>query len=159
VKPGLLAFAVILLFSPPAAALESAEAEAVVTILEALSPERGEQVYYDEEAAGDWFDFDAETDARIPAAGFSRESWRTAYDETLTGLMATIPDAEFEAMYAASETRINASPALDESQKRQLVAEWREELGKARALRASGVQFREVVRPIASRLRRLSPQE
>ncbi|MDW6022633.1 hypothetical protein SAZ10_12795 [Mesorhizobium sp. BAC0120] len=158
-KRALLAFAAILLFLPPTAALENAEVEAVVTILEALSPERGEQVYYDEDAAGDWFDFDAETDARIPAAGFSRESWQRAYDETLKGLMATIPDAEFDAIFAGSESRINASPALDETQKRQMIEDWREELGKARALRASGSQFREVVSPFASRLQRLSPRQ
>src|SRR5690606_11582531 len=108
IKLALLAAIASLFLASYAVALESREAAIVADVLETLASERGEPVYYDEEAADDWYEFDADGDGLIPAAGFTRESWQVAYEQTLKGLVALTPQSEFDAMFGNVEEKVAA---------------------------------------------------
>jgi hypothetical protein len=144
----LLAFA-----APAAQALEPGEAEAVTRILERLSQETSDSVLIGE--ANFWFELDAEIDGLIGAAGFNEGSWRRAYDETLSGLLASIEQAEFDATIAAPVEMLAASPHLTEAQKAEILADFQVSMDELAAERAAGAAHRQVVAPYADRLRRL----
>ena len=139
-----------------ALAFGSGDVAVAVDLLERLSPARGESVYYDEEAAADWYEFDQEESALIPTAGFSPESWRDTYDKTLKGLIALIPQAEYEAIHAGIDEKVASIPGLTDEQKREMVADWREHVARFDALRGEGAAYAETVRPFATRLRLLT---
>ena len=62
IKFALLTALASLFLASYAVALESRQAAIVADVLERLASERGEPVYYDEEAADDWHEFDADGD-------------------------------------------------------------------------------------------------
>lgn len=157
-KLALLAALASLFLVSYAAALDGREAAAVTEVLEALAPDRGEPVYYDEEAADDWYAFDAEGDGLIPAAGFSREGWHTAYERTLKGLIALIPQSDFDAAHDGIEKRIAALHGLTDEQKRELVNDFKAQADRNKIYRAEGAAYAETVRPVAARLRALGDQ-
>lgn len=139
-----------------ALAFGSGDVAIVADILGELSPSRGEAVYYDGEAAYDWYEFDQEEDGLIPAAGFSRESWREAYDKTLKGLIALIPPAEFDAIHKGLGQRVNALQGLTPEARQEMIDEMRKLVDGLRALRVEGQAYAEQVRPFAGRLRELA---
>ncbi|WP_148916923.1 hypothetical protein [Neoaquamicrobium microcysteis] len=149
-----LAVVASLFLASYASALSSSEAGSVVEVLERLVEEHGEPVYYDEEAADEWFELD--TEALIPAAGFSRESWRKAYGNSLKGLMASVPEAEFEAVFAGLEDNVTSIQGLTAEQKREAVSDLRAHVDRARALRAEGASHVDALAPYAERLRALT---
>jgi acylphosphatase len=151
--------AVFLLAVTPAAALEPGQAEAVVGLLERLAPERAETVYYDEEAAIEWFDYDAETEGLIAAAGFTRQTWKMAFDETLKGYIATIPDAEVDAMFGGFEAHVSQLTNISDEDKQSLIHDWRLEMQGFNDLRVEGQQYASVVQPFAARLKVLGEQQ
>lgn len=139
-----------------ALAFGSGDVAVAVDLLERLSPARGESVYYDEDAAADWYEFDQEESALIPAAGFSAESWRETYDNTLKGLIALIPQAEYEAIHAGIDEKVASIPGLTDEQKRDMIADWREHVARFDALREEGETYAQTVRPFSARLRLLT---
>lgn len=149
------AFACAIALSP-ARALETREVEAVVTVLEQLASETGDTVYYDEDAAEEWFEIDEDTSRLIPAAGFSRASWKTAFDRTMTGFIATIPRAEMELMMEEFTDRLGEIAKMTPEQKEEANAMLRAEMGTFEAVRARGAPYRGTVAPYAQRLRKLS---
>lgn len=138
-----------------ALALGNGDVAVVVDVLEELSPARGEGIYYDEEAADDWYEFDQDESGLIPAAGFSRDAWRDTYDKTLKGLIALIPSAEFDAIHEGLKERIDALQGLGERERRELAGEMMERRAALQALRAEGEPYVEAVRPFSRRLRAL----
>lgn len=158
IKLALLAAIASLFLASYAVALESREAAIVADVLETLASERGEPVYYDEEAADDWYEFDADGDGLIPAAGFTRESWQVAYEQTLKGLIALTPQSEFDAMFGNVEEKVAALQGLTAEQKRELAGDFMAEAERVQAYRAEGAAFAEAVRPVAGRLRALGDQ-
>lgn len=143
------ALALLLGLTPPAFALTSAEAEAVVGIVERLAEEMGEGMAT--EAANIFYDYDSLGASLIPAAGFDRQGWRLAYDAVATGYMATIPEDEFNAVFAESLMQLDASP-LPDDQKAMLRAHMDGLVAEARQARLAGMKHADVVRPLQHRL-------
>lgn len=136
--------------STPALALDSRQAEAVVGILEQLAHERGEAVYMD--AAYDWFEFDAEGQGIITAAGFDEQSWVSAYEETLMGYGAGIGEAEIDAQIAQAEAGVAAS-SLSSEQKSAILADFYVQMDAVRAAAREGQAYAAAVAPVRERLR------
>ncbi|WP_353186826.1 hypothetical protein [Bosea sp. (in: a-proteobacteria)] len=136
-----------------AAALETREVEAVVTILERLSVETGRTVFYDERAAREWFEIDAESSRLIPAAGFGEASWKSAFDRTMTGFLAAIPQPELERMTRDFSDRLGK---MTPEHRQMATAMLREQVKHIDALREQGERYRPMVAPYAARLRLLS---
>ncbi|WP_449257495.1 hypothetical protein [Bosea sp. (in: a-proteobacteria)] len=136
-----------------AAALETREVEAVVTILERLSVETGRTVFYDERAAREWFEIDAESSRLIPAAGFGEASWKSAFDRTMTGFLAAIPQPELERMTRDFSGRLGK---MTPEHRQMATAMLREQVKHIDALREQGERYRPMVAPYAARLRLLS---
>lgn len=136
----------------PALALTASEAEAVVGIVELMAEETGEGMVTD--AAEIFFDYDAMEANRIPAAGFSRESWVTAYEAVASGYMATLPQEEFDAIFAEPLARLEASQ-LPEDQKTMLREHMEGLIAEAQETRQQGMAHAEVVRPLQDRLHAL----
>lgn len=157
-KFALLAALASLFLASYAVALESRQAAIVADVLETLAAERGEPVYFDDEAADDWHEFDADGYGLIPAAGFTRESWQVAYEQTMKGLMALMPQSEFDAMFGNVEEKVAALQGLTAEQKRELADDFMAEAERVKAYRAEGAPFAEAVRPVAGRLRALGDQ-
>ena len=153
---GLVVAIAAFLHAAYALAFSSQDAGTVVRILEQLAPERGESVYYDEEAADDWHEFDDEGDRLIPAAGLSRDAWRDVYGKTLKGLIALLPEAEIELLSVDLAEKVAAIPGLDDEQRREALASMQEAVDRLRALRAEGAEHADAVRPYAARLRDLA---
>lgn len=151
-----LVLAVLLLgvTTAPGWALNAQEAKAVVTILELLSPERGEGVYMGEGVAEAWFEYDLEGVHTIMAAGFSEQSWARAYDELLLGYAAGIDLAELEAQIAAAAANVAAS-GLGESDKAEFLADFHAQMAEVKAARLQGVVHADAVAPYWDRLHRL----
>jgi hypothetical protein len=149
---GLLPLLALVLSVAPAKALTRQEAIVVVKLMQALAPEFG-RLAYDEQAADDWFEADAESEGRITHAGFTRESWRTALGATVTGYIACLPEAEFRAKLAAIRERAATRGTLDDAQRRAMLAMVDEIAARLEAMRAAGRAHVEVVRPLAPRLR------
>lgn len=138
--------------SGEALALDQHEAEAVVAILETLAYERGEAVYMD--AAEDWFEFDQNGFGLITGAGFSRESWTEAYDETLLGFAGGIAQAEIDAQIAQAEAGVAASP-LSAEQKEMILADFMAQMDQVREATVVGQQYASAVAPVRGRLQML----
>lgn len=141
---------------PEARALDAREVEAVVTVLEKLASETGRSVFHDEDAAEEWFELDDESSRIIPAAGFSRETWKTAFDSTMTGFIASIPEAEFERMFGEFVDRIAEAGRLTAQQKQEAASILRAEMGWLDTFREQGARYEAVVGPFGGRLRRLT---
>jgi hypothetical protein len=149
---------VILLLSflaSPASALDRDKAASVVDILETLAQASGETVFYDDLAADEWFELDADDSGLIPAAGFGRESWKEAYGQMLKGLIASIPMAEIDEVFGNAEEKIAALPGLSDNQKREAVHEWRVKQAEIAAIRAEGKAYMTVVTPFAPRMMKI----
>lgn len=144
-----LSLGILAIIAGPGVAFDIGEAETVVAILEQLADERGESVYV--QAAADWFEFDAETSGLIAAAGYDEESWTLAYDALLSGYMAAIPEAEYEAMISGPMSRLEAS-ALSEEQKALVREEVERVVAEAREQWQVGTRHADVVRPLVPRL-------
>jgi hypothetical protein len=144
------------LFASPARALTTKEAGAVVTILEKLKAQ-GIDIAYDEDAAEDWFERDADEGKLITKAGFTEKSWKVALDDTMKGFFATIPDAEINTIFDNLRKRMDGSNAKVTAQQKQAVMEmWTEERKKMADLRAQGAAFASTIAPLAPRLRKLT---
>lgn len=140
----------------PAVALDAREAEKVVTVLEKLASKKGGSVYYDEDAAEEWYQIDAESSRLIPAAGFSQKGWKQAFDQTMTGFIASIPQAELEQTVAEFIDRISEAAKMTPQQKQEARAAFREEMGKFDAIRERGARYQDIVKPFGQRLREIS---
>ena len=142
-----------------ASALEKREAETVVTILERLSSETGKTVFYDEEAAQEWFEIDDESSQLIPAAGFSETSWKTAFDQTMTGFIASIPQAELQQMMEEFADKLGELGKMTPEQKKMATEMLQAQMGNFDIIREKGAPYRTVAAPYADRLKRLSKTE
>jgi len=149
-----LVFAISLAI-PAAEALERREIEAVVGVLEKLTSETGNTVYYDEDAAEEWFKTDEEMSELIPAAGFSRRSWKAAFDQTITGFIASVPEAEFDEMIEEFIDKVAEAGKLTPEQKREAAIALRAEMGRLDEVREQGAPYRDLVVPYGPRLRKL----
>lgn len=141
------------------AALETREVEAVVTILERLSAETGKTVFFDEEAAQEWFEIDDESSQLIPAAGFTDASWKDAFDQTMAGFIATISPAELEKMMEEFADKLGEVAKMTTEQKQMVIEMLRAEMGNFDAIRERGAPYRSAVEPYAGRLKLLSRQK
>lgn len=133
----------------PALALDRAEAEAVVGIVETIAADMGEGMVAG--AGGIFYDYDALGAAQIPAAGFDRSEWVDAYEAVVRGYMATIPQAEFDAMFEAPRAQLEGSQ-LPEEQKAALRDHVEGLIAEAQQARQDGMAHVETVRPLADRL-------
>lgn len=145
-------------YALPAAALDSREAGQVVTILEKLVTETGSTVYYDAEAAEEWFQIDDEATGLIAAAGFTRQSWKTAFDQTMTGFIASIPPSELEQLMADFINQFGEAAKMTPEQKAQAASLMGAEMGHFDGIRARGAKYQEFVSPYTPRLRRITFQ-
>lgn len=144
----------LMMFGPPAHALTKQEAIVVVKLVQALSPEFG-PLAFDETAADDWFEADAQSDRRISRAGFTQESWKVALTATVNGYVATLPEAEFRAMLVTLRRNAEKRATLDAAQRRAML-EWVDEgILRLEAMRAEGAPHADLIRPLAPRLRKL----
>ena len=143
-----LALAVLLAASAgPAAALDMGTADRVVTLMETIAAESGEDIYY---GAGDVF-YELDFNGHIAAAGFSSDDWVDAFDEVVTGYMATIPQDEFDAMFREVVAILEAS-TLSNEQKAELRQDMVLHIAEAQRARESGMPHAEAVLPFAERL-------
>jgi uncharacterized protein with beta-barrel porin domain len=143
----------------PANALTAGEAEKVVAILEQLQPATG-KVAYDEEEAADIFEQDSTDQALIEKAGFSQESWKTAFDAVLKGFMASISDAEINALFAKLSARVEAGAGTVTPEQAQAIRDMIDEnLQQIQQYRQEGRQWAAFVLPLQSRLRQIVPME
>lgn len=142
-----------------AAALNTRDAQAVVTVLEKLAAETGGSVYYDEDAAQEWFEIDDESSQLIPAAGFTQSSWKEAFDQTMTGFIATIPQVELEQMINVFMEKIGELGKMTPQQKQEAAEALHAEMGKFDAIREAGARYQDIVSPYAQRLRKISLQK
>lgn len=138
-----------------ALALGHGDVVVVAELLEQLSPERGEAIYYDEQAADDWYEYDQENGGLIEAAGFGQDDWRDSYNKVLKGLIALIPASEFDAVHAGVKERVDALQGISDEDKRQLMDEMMERKAMMQALRSEGAAYVDAVRPFSRRLRAL----
>ncbi|WP_051231529.1 hypothetical protein [Kaistia adipata] len=149
---GSLPFLAIALSVSPAKALTRQEAIVVVKLMQALAPEFG-RLAYDEQAADDWFEADAESEGRIAHAGFTRETWRVALGATVTGYIASLPEAEFRAKLSTIRARAESGGSLNDEQRRAMLALVDEVTARLEAMRREGIVHVEIIRPLAPRLR------
>lgn len=152
----LLVTAGVALHALPTSALDSQEAGQVVTILERLVTETGGSVYFDEEAAEEWFQIDDETSRLIPAAGFTRTAWKTAFDQTMTGFIASIPQAEMEQMMEDFMDKIGEVAKMTPQQQEEAMELVRAEKGKFDGIRARGAEYQDFVSSYTFRLRKIT---
>lgn len=140
----------------PAAALTVREVGKVVEVVEKLRPQFG-PLAYDESLADDWFARDAEGRGLIAEAGFTQASWRAAFDATICGYLAAVPEGSVEAIFAEMKARLARSPRLTAVQRASIEEFVQEERARLERLRLAGREDVEAVRPFADRLRRLLP--
>lgn len=137
-------------------ALERREVEAVVTILERLSAATGKTVFFDEEAAREWFEIDEGTSRLIPASGFTGASWKDAFDQTMAGFISAIPPAELEAMVDDFAAKLDEARKMTPGQ-RQVVKELlHEQMRGQQEIRDNGMPYRGVVSPYFARIKSIS---
>ena len=135
----------------PARSLTADEAAKVSAVLADLSGDLG-PFAYDEEEAGRIFEEDAAWKGRITAAGFSRESWQRALDETFRGYLATIPTDVFSARLTAALDSIRGISHLTDEQKAELLPMFEEKIAEIQLLRAEGAAFADAARPHAAQI-------
>lgn len=153
----LLVLALVLAFqAAPAVALTVREVGKVVEVLEKLRPHFG-PIAYDETLADDWFARDAEERGIIARAGFTQASWRAAFDATICGYLATVPESAIDALFAELRNRLARSPRLTAVQRESIEEFVREERVRLERLRRAGADDVEAVRPFADRLASLLP--
>lgn len=157
---GCLAFACLAVFSlahldRAALALTAREAESVVNVLEKLKAD-GVQIAYDEEAADEWFEQDADDKKLITKAGFNQKTWKTAVDETMTGFFAAMPEAEIKAVFEGLRKRLESTSAITAAQKDAMREFWEQQYKQVDAIRAEGKPFVATVTPLVPRLRKLA---
>ncbi|UXN71852.1 hypothetical protein N8A98_12025 [Devosia neptuniae] len=145
-----LGFLAVLALTGPGWALDQREAEIVVGIMEQVAAISGEPIYYG--GGGEVFDYDTQNGELIPAAGFDHDSWITAHDAVLTGFMASMPEPEFNAIFAGPLAQLDASTSLSAEQKAAIRADLEPEIAAARAARESGQANADAVRPLLPRL-------
>ena len=138
-----------------ALALTAREAESVVSILEKLKSE-GIQIAYDDEAADDWFEQDADNKKFITKAGFNQKTWKAAVVATMTGYFATIPVAEIKAKFNEVRKRLESSAAVTEEQKRAVRELWDEQYNIVITMREQGKPHTAAVAPLTARLQKLT---
>lgn len=149
-RAALLAAAFVLPgFASPAAALTGEEVSRVVALLEKLEPQSG-KLTYDEDEADEWFEQDH--DGHIVSAGFTRETWKEALDQTFRGYLATIPEAEFEARFAGLTEKITGAPDLTDEQRSEMRFFVETKIAEIRQMRAGGKPYADIVRPYAPQL-------
>lgn len=155
--PILLALALAVVFlARPAAALTPDEAGRVVLVLETLQPDYG-TLAYDEAIADDWYERDSRDRRFIAAQGFDRARWKQALDATMRGYLATVPQAEIDALFAQMRARLGQAPRMSAEQRRTM-NEWVDEQQADLArLRTEGAPDAVAVKPHVERLRRLLP--
>ena len=146
-KQMLAAFAALAGFAMPVAALDANRVGTVVTIMEKISEESGEDIYY---GAGDAF-LELDYNGYIAAAGFGEADWITTFDEVVTGYMATIPQDEFDALFRDVVAMLEASSLSDE-QKAELRQDMVLHIAEAQRARESGMVHAQAVLPFADRL-------
>lgn len=149
-KSALLGLCALLAFAGSAWALDRQEAEIVVGIMEQVAAISGEPIYHG--GGGELFDYDTQNGELIFAAGFDYDSWIAAHDAVLTGFMATIPEPEFNAIFAEPLAQLDASTSLTAEQKAAIRADLEPEIAAARAARQSGQAYADAVRPLLPRL-------
>ena len=149
-RPALLGLGALLVFAGPAWALDQQEAEIVVGIMEQVAAISGEPIYYG--GGSELFDYDTQNGELIFAAGFDHDSWIAAHDAVLTGFMASMPEPEFNAIFAGPLAQLEASTSLTAEQKAAIRADLEPEIAAARAARQSGRANADAVRPLLSRL-------
>lgn len=130
----------------PANSLTSGEAEKVAVLLTDLGSEFG-PFAYDEEEAERIFDEDESYQARITAAGFSRETWTRAFNEMFRGYLATIPNNVFSTRLTQATESIETLSHLTEEQKAEVRPMIEEKIAEIQLLRAEGARYADVVRP------------
>jgi hypothetical protein len=135
----------------PADSLTFNEAEKVTALLVELAPDLG-PFAYDQDEADRWFDEDAAAEGKIAAAGFTRESWRTALGETFRGYLATIPNDVFAEKLAEPMKRLENASGVSEHQKAEIRAWAEEQIAETQLLRAEGDAYVETVRSLAATL-------
>lgn len=135
----------------PARSLTADEAEKVATVLVDLSGDLG-AFAYDEDEADRIFEEDAALNARIAAAGFSRESWQSAVDETFRGYLAAIPTDVFSARLTQIMQGVEAVSKLTDEQKAEMLPWIEEKIAEIQLLRAEGAPFADTVRPHAAKI-------
>lgn len=133
----------------PALALDGQQAEAVVSVMEVLTLEMGEGMSAD--AADIFYDYDSLGTSLIPDAGFDRAGWIEAYNAVTAGYMATIPQDEFDAIFAEPLAMLEASE-LPEDQKAAMREHVSGLVAEAQAERESGMAYVDIVRPLEDRL-------
>lgn len=146
-KRATAAFAALMWLAVPAFALDADTAATVVTIMEKISAESGEDIYY---GAGEAF-LELDYNGHIAAAGFSNTAWVTVFDEVVTGYMATIPQEEFDALFRDVVVMLEESSLSDE-QKAELRQDIVLHIAEAQRARQSGGAHAQAVLPFVSRL-------
>lgn len=141
-----------------AAALTATDATKVVALIEALEPELG-PLAYDEETAEEWFARDEVRDRLIVKAGFTRQSWRDAFDATLCGYLANLPKGPIDARFAQMRKRLAHAPRMTPEQRATAIAFVDEHEQRLAQLRAAGRPNAGIVHPLMPRLDRLMPQD
>ena len=139
-----------------AEALDAREAQAVVTVLERLVDETGGSVFYDEDAAQDWFEADDDSSRHIQAAGFSEDTWKTAFDQTMMGFIASVPKRELDEMMEKFADRIGELSDMSAEQKKAANEMLRTQKEKIEVVREQGAQYAVIVAPHAVRLKLLT---
>lgn len=140
-------------------ALNAREAESVVTILEQLAADTEKTVFYDDDAASEWLEIDSESSRLIPAAGFSEDSWQRAFDETMTGFIASIPRAEMERMMREFAGKLGELGQMTPELKQEVAEMLQEQMSTIDAIREQGARYQTIVAPYVERLRVLSFQQ
>jgi hypothetical protein len=153
-----LSLALATALTTQASALTDQEAATVVTLIERLQPELG-PIAYDEEEAEIWFARDAVRERLIVKAGFTRQSWRAAFDATMRGYIATIPQARIDALFKQMRQRLEQAPRMTAEQRATAVEFVAAERERLDAIRTAGRPDAEVVRPFSARLSRLMESE
>lgn len=135
-------------------ALTTDETAKVVSVIEKLQPSRG-KVAYDEEEADQWFEADSAENGLIGKAGFDQQSWKTTFDAVLKGFLASIPQAEVDALLEQVQTRLREARNITPEQRTALINLYDEQVAVIRALREEGRAYVDTVRPFQDRLRRV----
>ena len=148
---------VVAMAGTQARALDRQQAETVVALLEQLNDDIG-PVAYDEEEGDRWFESDAEDRGLIPAAGFDQPGWKRAFDGTISGYLAALPEADFIAAFDRIMQRAAQSASLSTEQRQAMMAMIDEQATVVGRWRAEGRAHAAIIRPLLPRLQRLIPE-
>jgi hypothetical protein len=152
-KRAVFGLAMMVVWVAPAPAFDGREAETVVGIMERYVQDSGAAIYHG--GAGELFEYDADNTGLIAAAGFDFDSWTVAHDAVMTGYMASIPQAAFDAILDEPMVQLASNTSLSEEQKAVIREDLAPELAAARDARASGQGYAAIVQPLLPRLEAL----